>query len=150
PAAAPMMDMAREAAPGRPRAMKKAVADDPLAAMEGEAPGGGNAPAVRTNMAETALWLPDLRFCTHGKAAFDFPGPERLTSWRLQTLALGADVQGGTGDDTIVTRKSLMVRVEIPRFFREGDRSTITAVVHNETNAAFTAEVTVGAGGAEA
>src|SRR6185312_3817181 len=95
---------------------------------------------LRTNMAETAAWIPDVKL-DNGKGTFSFKAPERLTSWRVQILALGRAVEAGVGEDTFATKKPLMVRVEIPRFFREGDRSTITAVVHNETDAALTASV---------
>ena len=95
---------------------------------------------LRTNMAETAAWIPDVALA-NGKGSFSFKAPERLTSWRVQILALGRAVEAGVGEDTFATKKPLMVRVEIPRFFREGDRSTITAVVHNETDAALTANV---------
>ena len=91
-------------------------------------------------MAETAAWIPDVALAG-GKGSFRFKAPERLTSWRVQILALGRAVEAGVGDDTFATKKPLMVRVEIPRFFREGDRSTITAVVHNETDAALSASV---------
>ncbi|MGZ3425012.1 MAG: alpha-2-macroglobulin family protein, partial [Polyangia bacterium] len=95
---------------------------------------------LRTNMAETAAWIPDVAL-SGGKGSFSFTAPERLTSWRVQILALGRAVEAGSGEDTFATKKPLMVRVEIPRFFREGDRSTITAVVHNETDAALSATV---------
>jgi len=95
---------------------------------------------LRTNMAETAAFIPDVALA-NGKGSFSFKAPERLTSWRVQILALGRAVEAGVGEDTFATKKPLMVRVEIPRFFREGDRSTITAVVHNETDAALTANV---------
>ncbi|HEY2747810.1 MAG TPA: alpha-2-macroglobulin family protein, partial [Polyangia bacterium] len=103
----------------------------------------GNAPPpsdLRTNMAETAAWIPDVALAG-GKGTFSFTAPERLTSWRVQILALGRMVEAGIGDDTFATKKPLMVRVEIPRFFREGDRSTIVAVVHNETNGPLSANV---------
>lgn len=95
---------------------------------------------LRTNMAETAAWIPDVAL-SDGKGSFSFKAPERLTSWRVQILALGRAVEAGAGDATFATKKPLMVRVEIPRFFREGDRSTITAVVHNETDAPLSASV---------
>ena len=95
---------------------------------------------LRTNMAETAAWIPDVAL-DGGKGTFSFTAPERLTSWRVQILALGRAVEAGIGEDTFATKKPLMVRVEIPRFFREGDRSTIIAVVHNETDAPLTANV---------
>jgi uncharacterized protein YfaS (alpha-2-macroglobulin family)/tetratricopeptide (TPR) repeat protein len=103
-------------------------------------PAGQRGPEPRTNMAETAAWIPGIPL-DGGKGRFGFTAPERLTSWRVQILALGRAVEAGSGDDTFATKKPLMVRVEIPRFFREGDRSTIIAVVHNETKKPFSAKV---------
>jgi uncharacterized protein YfaS (alpha-2-macroglobulin family) len=105
-------------------------------------PGPPPPPAgLRTNLAETALFLPDLRIGSDGHSRFELTAPERLTSWRVEVLALGEKVEAGRGDATFATRKPLMVRVEIPRFFREDDRSTVTAVVHNETDAPLSAAV---------
>ncbi|HEY1585167.1 MAG TPA: alpha-2-macroglobulin family protein, partial [Polyangia bacterium] len=122
---------------GIPDALDKAEAGEeekgkekPPAAQDG----------LRTNMAETAAWIPDVALA-NGKGTFSFKAPERLTSWRVQILALGRAVEAGSDEETFATKKPLMVRVEIPRFFREGDRSTITAVVHNETDATVSANV---------
>jgi alpha-2-macroglobulin len=98
-------------------------------------------PALRTNMAETALFLPNLQIGGDGKGTFEVTAPERLTSWRVQALVLGKLVEVGSADGTFATRKELMVRVEIPRFVREGDRSTIAAIVHNETDHPLAADV---------
>ncbi|HZS37603.1 MAG TPA: alpha-2-macroglobulin family protein [Polyangia bacterium] len=103
--------------------------------------GSAPAPAPRTNMAESALFLPDLRVGENGAGRYSFTAPERLTSWRVQVFALGRAVEAGRAEDTFVTRKELMVRVELPRFVREGDRATVTAVVHNETAQAAQAKV---------
>lgn len=104
---------------------------------------------LRTNMAETAAWVPDVKLGSDGHGSFSFKSPERLTSWRVQILALGKLVEAGSAEDTFATKKPLMVRVEIPRFFREGDRSTIVAVVHNETNAPMSATVDLDVVGAD-
>jgi uncharacterized protein YfaS (alpha-2-macroglobulin family) len=128
-AAAPAGAMMKESEP-KPRAAADNGPPPPAPPPPPVQPAG---PATRTNMAETALFVPDLRLGDDGRGAVDFLAPERLSSWRVQILALGRHVEAGHGDATFVTQKPLMVRVEIPRFFREGDRSQITAVVHNET-----------------
>ena len=137
---APPMEMAKNRAEGD-RA-KDGIVDDRERQKE-EKPTPPPAPPgdLRTNMAETAAWLPSVQLGADGKGSFSFTAPERLTSWRVQLLALGRAVEAGAGDDTFATKKPLMVRVEIPRFFREGDQSTITAVVHNETGAPLSATV---------
>src|SRR5262249_53046911 len=101
-------------------------------------------PPPRVNMAETALFLPYLHTGADGRGSFEFTAPERLTSWRVKLSGLGRAVQAGTASDQFVTRKQLMVRVEIPRFLREGDRSQVIAVVHNETDKPLDGRVQLG------
>src|SRR2546423_4737101 len=72
------------------------------------------ADALRTNMAETAAWIPDVAL-SGGRGTFSFKAPERLTRWRVQDLAVGRAVDAGSGDDTLAAQNPLMVRVEIPR-----------------------------------
>ncbi|HWE27987.1 MAG TPA: alpha-2-macroglobulin family protein, partial [Polyangia bacterium] len=156
PGAPPPMAMPVAAAPKKAARMRRAESDadndadgipDSADKLEGGRPEEkskdkppATPDALRTNMAETAAWVPDVAL-DGGKGTFHFTAPERLTSWRVQILALGRAVEAGSGEDTFATKKPLMVRVEIPRFFREGDRSTITAVVHNETDATLSANV---------
>jgi uncharacterized protein YfaS (alpha-2-macroglobulin family) len=148
--AMPMRRMNKNAESGHEREEADNGIVDKLEAKE--APEKGKAPPpgdLRTNMAETAAWLPDVKLGSDGRGTVQFKAPERLTSWRVQILALGRAVEAGAGDDTFATKKPLMVRVEIPRFFREGDRSTITAVVHNETDQPVSATVELDVRGAE-
>lgn len=97
---------------------------------------------VRSDFSETAYFEPHLKF-EAGRGAFTFQAPEQLTSWKIQASAMTADVKRGTVEDTAVTRKDLMVRVEIPRFYREGDTGVVKAVVHNETETDLSGEVSL-------
>jgi len=97
-------------------------------------------PPPRTNFAETAFFEPQLAI-KNGTAQFSFQVPEQLTGWRIRAQVLTEDVKTGLLSEETVTQKDLMVRVEIPRFFREGDEGTIKAVVHNETDAELTGEL---------
>ncbi|MDE2291851.1 MAG: hypothetical protein KGL53_07190, partial [Elusimicrobia bacterium] len=62
-----------------------------------------------------------------------FRAPERLSSWRVSGYVLTKDAAYGLVEAQAVTRKELMVRVEMPRFLREGDRAVLKAVVSNGT-----------------
>ncbi|GAH72796.1 unnamed protein product, partial [marine sediment metagenome] len=68
-----------------------------------------------------------------GRARFTFISPEQLTSWRIKLFAFTRDVKEGTLTEESVTRKDLMVRADLPRFFREKDKGTVSAIVHNES-----------------
>lgn len=100
--------------------------------------------AVRSEFADTAFYEPHLRV-EAGRGAFSFKAPEQLTSWNVQAAVLTSDVKRGLAGEQAVTRKDLMVRVELPRFFREGDQGTIKAVVHNETDSELIGEVALSA-----
>ncbi|MBI5240106.1 MAG: hypothetical protein HY926_06515 [Elusimicrobia bacterium] len=98
--------------------------------------------AVRSDFSETAFFEPQLKI-TAGKGVISFNAPEQLTSWKIMASAITRDVKRGSFAAEAVTRKGLMVRVDMPRFYREGDRGEIKAVVHNETEAELSGEVTL-------
>jgi len=98
--------------------------------------------AARKDFSETAYFEPHLTV-KNGKAFFAFKAPERLTSWKTSAVVLTRDVKRGNVSAESVTRKDLMVRVEMPRFYREGDEGLLQAIVHNETGAPMTGEVTL-------
>lgn len=98
--------------------------------------------AARKDFSETAYFEPHLSV-KNGKAFFAFKAPERLTSWKTSAVVLTRDVKRGDVSAESVTRKDLMVRVEMPRFYREGDEGLLQAIVHNETDAPMTGEVTL-------
>jgi uncharacterized protein YfaS (alpha-2-macroglobulin family) len=99
--------------------------------------GGDTAPVVpaqiRKEFADTAFFYPHIVTGKSGEAVFDFTAPEQLTSWRIKAIAFTPDVQYGTLESEAVTKKDLMVRLDLPRYFREKDKGTITAMVHNES-----------------
>ncbi|MBI5201796.1 MAG: hypothetical protein HY925_09450 [Elusimicrobia bacterium] len=140
---APAMDgapmaMMKAAAPAAPAAARErsSMAQDENAAA---AP---PAPAARKDFSETAYFEPQLPIAM-GKAKLSFKAPERLTDWRTTVAILSRDVKRGTAATTFATRKELMVRVEMPRFYREGDTGRILALVNNDTDRELTGEVTL-------
>ena len=95
---------------------------------------------VRKDFSETAYFNPQLKV-KNGSGKFSFTIPERLTSWKISSYMITRDVKRGKVSGEAVTKKDLMVRLDIPRFFREGDKSMITAVVNNESGADLSGEV---------
>ncbi|MFH0732635.1 MAG: alpha-2-macroglobulin family protein [Candidatus Omnitrophota bacterium] len=89
---------------------------------------------TRKEFADTAFFKPHI-FTTseNGSAQFSFTSPEQLTSWKIKLFAFTKDIKEGTLTEEAVTRKDLMVRADIPRFFREKDKGMVTAIVHNES-----------------
>ena len=92
-------------------------------------------PEVRTNFADTALWLPDLKLGDDGTADAEIVFPESLTTWRVRGYALTAATQVGDATAHATTTKDLLVRLQSPRFFIERDEVVLSANVHNYLDA---------------
>lgn len=94
-------------------------------------PPGGTAGALRENFAETAFWLPQLLVDDDGGVSFTFTAPDSVTSWNVWIEALTRDLRGGSARREVQTARDLLVRPQVPRFLREGDRARIVVLVDN-------------------
>ncbi|MBN1442025.1 MAG: alpha-2-macroglobulin, partial [Planctomycetes bacterium] len=131
-----------DAAPGGPPAPAAAMAKGEAAggaafgmneAGEG-APGAEEAlapAAVRTEFADTALWVGSLETDEQGSAEVELDMPENLTTWRIKAWAMGEGTRVGEGAVDVVTRKDLILRMQAPRFFVQRDEVVLSANVHN-------------------
>jgi uncharacterized protein YfaS (alpha-2-macroglobulin family) len=102
-------------------------------------------PAIRSNFADNALWLPDLKTDENGQAETTITFPDSLTTWRVHGYGLTASTQVGDGIAHATTTKNLIIRLEAPRFFVERDEAVLSANVHNYlgTSKTVTAELTL-------
>ncbi len=128
----------KEKAPGAPAAESQEMDEarrDSIAVSEPEV-------KARTDFSETAYYEPQLKILG-GEGKFSFRIPERLTSWKISSYVLTRNASRGSFSAEAVTKKDLMVRLDIPRFFREGDRSRLTALVTNDTASELSGEVTL-------
>ena len=91
---------------------------------------------VRHDFRSTAFWKPDVITGANGTATVTFDYPEALTEWRATARAVTADSKVGMASATSHTNQPLIVRLQAPRFFVVGDRSTVSAVINNNTDAA--------------
>ena len=127
---APMPAMA--AAPAAPEAQ----AGTPLS-LYPSVPGDAEAsaplvqPTVRSNFADTALWVASLKTAEDGTADVSLDMPENLTTWRIKVWGMGLGTTVGEGATDVVTRKDLIIRMQAPRFFVEKDEVVLSANVHN-------------------
>ncbi len=125
-AAAPMADMAvkSEAAAEAPK-LSQAMAG-------GGAPDTGIAEAaVRTEFADTALWIAALDTDADGRASFSLSMPENLTAWKARVWTMGPETRVGEGEAAVETRKNVIVRPQAPRFLTQKDRVILSANLHN-------------------
>jgi alpha-2-macroglobulin len=89
-------------------------------------------PQVRKDFADTALWLTTLETGGDGRAKTNFKMPENLTSWKIGSWSVGQGLRVGSGETTAVTRKPLLLRLQMPRFLVDRDEVVLSAIVHND------------------
>jgi uncharacterized protein YfaS (alpha-2-macroglobulin family) len=94
------------------------------------------APMIRSNLADSAVWVADFTTDAAGAGELNFNLPENLTTWKLRSWVMGPQTQVGEAAVEVITRKNLMVRLQAPRFFVEKDEVVISANVHNEMDVA--------------
>lgn len=92
------------------------------------------APAdLRTNLAETAFFYPQLRTNERGEVSFSFTMPESLTRWNFCGYSHTKGMLLGTLDGEATTSKEFMLTPNLPRFVRVGDKTSIAASISNMT-----------------
>ncbi len=119
PAPATATRMKSMASPAQEEALSDGNAQEP------------SAPALRSNFAETAFWVPQVLTGADGSATLEFTVPDSVTAWSVWVHALTRDLKGGSLQRTSRSVKELMVRPYVPRFLREGDRAVLEVLVNN-------------------
>ena len=135
PAAAPMsaMDATDSFAVG-------GAVSESMLAEAGKANPAAPAPVVRENFADTAHWVASLPL-TGGVGTARFPLPDDLTGWQVRTWAVGPGAAVGSAEGRFVTKKSLLVRLQTPRFLTKTDEIVLSALVRSELDVPVEAEV---------
>ena len=89
---------------------------------------------VRENLNETAFFYPALESDNNGNVAIGFTLPESVTTWKFMGLAHDKEMRNGLLVDEAVAQKTVMVQPNMPRFLREGDKSTIVVKLFNTSD----------------
>ncbi|MBQ6746865.1 MAG: alpha-2-macroglobulin [Bacteroidaceae bacterium] len=95
---------------------------------------GNEGQSVRSNFAETAFFYPELRTNDKGDVVLTFTMPESLTRWNFRGISHTKDMMVGNLSGQTVTQKDFMLRPNMPRFVRMGDKVNIAAVITNLTD----------------
>jgi uncharacterized protein YfaS (alpha-2-macroglobulin family) len=106
-------------------------------------------PKVRKLFPDTALWLADVHTDASGRAEAPLTFPDSLTTWRTTVRGVTLDTKVGLATNTVIVHKNLMVRLAVPRFFRQGDEVTVSAIVHNYLTTTKTVQVSLDLKGLE-
>ena len=89
---------------------------------------------IRENLNETAFFYPALESDNQGNVAINFTLPESVTTWKFMGLAHDKEMRNGLLVDEAVAQKTVMVQPNMPRFLREGDKSTIMVKLFNTSD----------------
>lgn len=96
---------------------------------------------IRTNFSETAFFYPHLKTDSKGEAIISFTVPESNTSWKFRALAYDKNLNNGIFEALVTSRKELMVTPNLPRFIREGDKTSISTKISNLSDTAVEGKV---------
>ena len=86
---------------------------------------------VRQNFADTAYWNPDVETNDDGRASVDFTFPDDLTTW-VATGVASTTIDFGIERQPALVTKDFLVRLALPRFLRQHDRSTATGIAQGQ------------------
>jgi len=100
-------------------------------------------PKIRKVFPDTALWLAEIRTDQNGHAQAQLAFPDSLTTWRATIRGNTQDFKVGNAVNRVIVRKNLMVRLAVPRFFRQGDDVTVSTIVHNYLTSDKNAQVSL-------
>lgn len=88
-------------------------------------------PRVRKDFKDTAFWAPELVTDKDGIATAKVKLPDNLTTWRATVRAVSMSTEVGSCINKVLSTQDVLVRLALPRFFSEGDRGSVTCIVHN-------------------
>ncbi|GHT09805.1 hypothetical protein FACS189426_09050 [Bacteroidia bacterium] len=98
---------------------------------------------IRQNFNETAFFYPQLKTNEVGETLISFTVPESNTTWKFMGLAHTKDLKYGQIIETAISQKQLMVTPNIPRFIREGDKTTVSSNISNLSESAVSGTVSI-------
>ncbi len=101
----------------------------------------GEAETVRRYFPDTALWLPHIVTDENGRAQVQLKVPDTLTQWRVTVIAHSLDTKIGYGTTKFRCAVPFGVRIALPTILTQGDQTTISAIVHNNTERILIARV---------
>ena len=103
-------------------------------------PAGGSI-RLRKTFADTAYWNPFVQTGVDGTAHVSLTLPDNLTTWRATARGVTLNTAVGSATQEVITSLPLVVRLALPRFYVQGDRAVVSAIVQNFTGTARTVHV---------
>jgi uncharacterized protein YfaS (alpha-2-macroglobulin family) len=86
---------------------------------------------IRSKFADTMSWTASVVTDKNGVATVTVEVPDNLTTWRATAKASTKDSRFGQATSSVISRKDVIVRLALPRFFTQSDKTVVTAIAHN-------------------
>lgn len=103
--------------------------------LNGQTPGGADAPRWRRHFTPTPLWKSSLPTDEQGRFCAEFTLPGTLTTYRLLALAVGKDGDSfGQTEEKLTVHQPLMLTPGLPLFMSTGDNLLLPLTVTNLTD----------------
>jgi len=116
----------------------------PKGASDGGGGGQETGPGtIRKDFRVLAFWLGSVVTDNKGRATREITLPESLTTYRIMAVAGDKQSRFGWDNAEIRINKPLMLTPAWPRFLAVGDKAHFGAVVHNQSKAAGSANVSI-------
>lgn len=104
---------------------------------------------LRTNFNALAVFAPNIKTDSNGRAVIPVKLPDNLTRYRIMAVSVDQAKRFGGGESSITAKQPLMVRPSASRFMNFGDKMELPVVVQNQTDNPMTVNVAVRATNAE-
>ncbi|MGI8669719.1 MAG: alpha-2-macroglobulin family protein, partial [Aridibacter sp.] len=89
---------------------------------------------LRKNFDALAVFAPNVKTNSSGKATVPIKLPDNLTRYRIMAVSVDQAKRFGKGESSITAKQPLMVRPSAPRFMNFGDKIELPVVVQNQTD----------------
>lgn len=93
------------------------------------------APAVRHEFADTALWQPGIRLAAGETRRIEFDLPDNLTRWRAVAWSAGEGEDLAMAEATLEVGLPVEARLQVPARIYPGDEAVLATSVRNATDA---------------
>ena len=98
---------------------------------------------LRKNFNALAVFAPNVKTNSSGKAVVPVKLPDNLTRYRVMAVSVDAGKRFGKGESSITAKQPLMVRPSAPRFMNFGDKVELPVIVQNQTDKDMTVNIGV-------
>lgn len=99
--------------------------------------------SLRQGDTRLALYLPSLQTDSAGEVHVHFLTPPDNTEWLMQAMAWSDNCASDYITRTFIARRTLMLRLQLPRFLRHGDELSLPCVISNTADTARQVTVSI-------